>query len=136
VFIAGKQCRKKYILVYISIYRMSTEQLNDLIEGVVLEHSDLAPATINVNKQSTLQGDANSKKSIPVVLTPDEKSNGQTQYDVFVDDDSSKKEPFSAYEGDARYYTKVEMDFATRFYVGSLTVVGLYLFYRIMTRSR
>lgn len=114
---------------------MSTEQLNDLIEGVVLEHSDLAPATINGNKQSTLQSDANSKKSIPVVLTPDEKSNGQTQYDVFVDD-GSKKESFTAYDNDVRYYTKVEMDFTTRFYVGSLTIVGLYLFYRIMARSR
>ena len=51
--------------------------------------------------------------------------------------DENKMESFTDYENSANYAPyKNDTDFITQFYVASLTVVGLYIFFKLVQRSR
>jgi len=139
--------------------------LNDLIEGVELnkQPNDLASNHLDVNHKTN---HISERTPIPVIMKPVELPNGEMQYNVFIDklnsekikekdanekdvqyyskndDEYSKYESFTAYNEDdentKNYSTfkKTEMDFVTRFYIGSVTVIGLYVFYKLIHRSR
>lgn len=110
--------------------------VNDLIEGVVLDApaNSLAPASIPKSESP--------KKAPPMVIKPTENKNGETQYNVFegsssVDTKSAPKETFSNYDGESKYSDyKSDASMTTQFYIGSLTIVGLYIFYKLIQRSR
>ena len=57
--------------------------------------------------------------------------------DAYVADDENRTESFTDYENSVNYAPyKNDMDFVTQFYVASLTVVGLYVFFKLVQRGR
>lgn len=141
-------------------------RINDLIEGVDLNSSTttLASAYIQEPPKPSFSK-LNKKDVVPVVMKPTETKSGYVQYDVYVEQyhptrdthagdayagdahagdedaptrgDESKMESFTDYENAANYAPyKNDTDFITQFYVASLTVVGLYIFFKLVQRSR
>ena len=128
--------------------------INDLIEGVDLNSSTttLASAYIQEPPKPSFSK-LNKKDVVPVVMKPTKTRSGDVQYDVYVEqyhptgdahvgdahvpDDENKMESFTDYENSANYAPyKNDTDFVTQFYVASLTVVGLYIFFKLVQRSR
>jgi len=136
-------------------------RINDLIEGVDLNSSTttLASAYIQETPKPSFSK-LNKKDVVPVVMKPTKTRSGDVQYDVYVEqyhptrdthtgdayagdedahapDDENKMESFTDYENSANYAPyKNATDFVTQFYVASLTVVGLYIFFKLVQRSR
>jgi len=134
-------------------------RINDLIEGVDLNTSTttLASAYIQETPKPSFSK-LNKKDVVPVVMKPTKTQSGDVQYDVYVEhyhptrdthtgdayagdahaqDDENKMESFTDYENSANYAPyKNDTDFVTQFYVASLTVVGLYIFFKLVQRSR
>jgi hypothetical protein len=141
-------------------------RINDLIEGVDLNSSTttLASAYIQETPKPSFSK-LNKKDVVPVVMKPTKTQSGDVQYDVYVEqyhptgdvsagdahagtrdayagdastqDDENKMESFTDYENSANYAPyKNDTDFVTQFYVASLTVVGLYIFFKLVQRSR
>jgi hypothetical protein len=134
-------------------------RINDLIEGVDLNTSTttLASAYIQETPKPSFSK-LNKKDVVPVVMKPTKTQSGDVQYDVYVEhyhptrdthtgdayagdahaqDDENKMESFTDYENSANYAPyKNGTDFVTQFYVASLTVVGLYIFFKLVQRSR
>ena len=133
-------------------------RINDLIEGVDLNSSTttLASAYIQEPPKPSFSK-LNKKDVVPVVMKPTKTRSGDVQYDVYVEqyhstgdthagpgtqdahvpDDENKMESFTDYENSANYAPyKNDTDFVTQFYVASLTVVGLYIFFKLVQRSR
>lgn len=138
-------------------------RINDLIEGVDLNSSatTLASAYIQEPPKPSFSK-LNKKDVVPVIMKPSKTQSGDVQYNVYVEnyhpsrdastgaddvydgaddvyaaDDENVTESFTAYENSVNYAPyKNEMDFVTQFYVASLTVVGLYVFFKLVQRGR
>lgn len=138
-------------------------RINDLIEGVDLNSSatTLASAYIQEPPKPSFSK-FNKKDVVPVIMKPSKTQSGDVQYNVYVEnyhpsrdastgagdvydgaddvyaaDDENVTESFTAYEKSVNYAPyKNEMDFITQFYVASLTVVGLYVFFKLVQRGR
>jgi hypothetical protein len=131
-------------------------RINDLIEGVDLNSSTttLASAYIQEPPKPSFSK-LNKKDVVPVVMKPTKTQSGDVQYDVYVEQyhptrdthaggedaptrgDENKMESFTDYENSANYAPyKNDTDLITQFYVASLTVVGLYIFFKLVQRSR
>lgn len=136
-------------------------RINDLIEGVDLNSSTTTLASAYIQEpQKPSFSKLNKKDVVPVVMKPTKTKSGDVQYDVYVEqyhptgdthtgdthagaedaptrDDENKMESFTDYENSANYAPyKNETDLITQFYVASLTVVGLYIFFKLVQRSR
>lgn len=137
--------------------------INDLIEGVDLNSSTttLASAYIQEPPKPSFSK-LNKKDVVPVIMKPSKTQSGDVQYNVYVEhyhpsrdastvvgdvydgtddtyaaDVENVTESFTAYENSVNYAPyKNEMDFVTQFYVASLTVVGLYVFFKMVQRGR
>jgi hypothetical protein len=139
-------------------------RINDLIEGVDLNSSatTLASAYIQEPPKPSFSK-INKKDVVPVIMKPSKTHNGDVQYNVYVEnyhpsrdastgagdvydgvddvydgaDDENRTESFTDYENSVNYAPyKNDMDFVTQFYVASLTVVGLYVFFKLVQRGR
>jgi hypothetical protein len=128
--------------------------INDLIEGVDLNSSTTTLASAYIQEPTKPSfSKLNKKDVVPVVMKPTKTRSGDVQYDVYVEqyhltrdahagdahapDDENKMESFTDYENSANYAPyKNDTDFVTQFYVASLTVVGLYIFFKLVQRSR
>jgi len=138
-------------------------RINDLIEGVDLNSSatTLASAYIQEPPKPSFSK-TNKKDVVPVIMKPSKTQSGDVQYNVYVEnyhpsrdastgagdvydgaddayaaDDENRTESFTDYENSVNYAPyKNDMDFVTQFYVASLTVVGLYVFFKLFQRGR
>jgi|Laugresbdmm110sn_2_1035109.scaffolds.fasta_scaffold73669_2 hypothetical protein len=139
-------------------------RINDLIEGVDLNSSatTLASAYIQEPPKPSFSK-TNKKDVVPVIMKPSKTQSGDVQYNVYVEnyhpsrdastgagdvydgaddvydgaDDENRTESFTDYENSVNYAPyKNDMDFVTQFYVASLTVVGLYVFFKLVQRGR
>jgi hypothetical protein len=138
-------------------------RINDLIEGVDLNSSatTLASAYIQEPPKPSFSK-FNKKDVVPVIMKPSKTQSGDVQYNVYVEnyhpsrdastgagdvydgvddayaaDDENITESFTDYENSVNYAPyKNDMDFVTQFYVASLTVVGLYVFFKLVQRGR
>jgi hypothetical protein len=138
-------------------------RINDLIEGVDLNSSatTLASAYIQEPPKPSFSK-FNKKDVVPVIMKPSKTQSGDVQYNVYVEnyhpsrdastgagdvydgaddtyaaDDENRTESFTDYENSVNYAPyKNDMDFVTQFYVASLTVVGLYVFFKLVQRGR
>jgi hypothetical protein len=91
-----------------------------------------------------------TKEIVPIIIKKNEEK--RSSYFFFVDDKNSESKSESDIQSETR--TKYEninpsnnsgnsgkthkpasMDYLTQFYVGSLTVVGLYVFYRLLKKA-
>ena len=119
------------------------DYINDLIEGVDLNSSTATLASSYIPAFSKVD----KKDVIPVIMKPSKTQSGDVHYNVYVDNyhqaeeewipDENKLESFTEYENSMNYTPyKNEQDFMTQFYVASLTVVGLYIFFRLVQSGR
>lgn len=115
--------------------------INDLIEGVDLNASTstLAPASFPQPKVSKIE----KQDVVSVKMSPQETENGEVYYHAYVENSNSSldkdaaTESFTNYEKDTMFTPYNEdMDLTTKFYVASLTVIGLYIFFRLIQRGR
>jgi hypothetical protein len=90
-----------------------------------------------------------SKEIVPIMIKKKEEK--KSSYFVFVDDKETDSDSESELKTQPEITTKYEninllnnsdksdkivnMDYLTQFYVGSLTVVGLYVFYRLLKKA-
>jgi hypothetical protein len=90
-----------------------------------------------------------SKEIVPIMIKKKEEK--KSSYFVFVDDKETDSDSESELKTQPEITTKyeninllnnsdksdkiVKMDYLTQFYVGSLTVVGLYVFYRLLKKA-
>jgi hypothetical protein len=86
-----------------------------------------------------------AKEIVPLMIK--KKDEKKSSYFVFVDDKKTESESTIQPEIGTKYENvntmnkneisdkKPKMDYLTQFYVGSLTVVGLYVFYRLLKKA-
>ena len=83
----------------------------------------------------------NSSETIPVLITADQTSNKDDNYVALVDSDNTPDTLVTSQLKKTNQPTKTDIDeykndYITQFYVGSLTIVGVYIVYRIIQRTR
>jgi len=100
---------------------------------------------ITTSSSTFISDDA--KEIVPIMIK--KKEDKKSSYFVFVDDKRTESEPNPQPEIGTKYENinilnnneisdkkvQYKMDYLTQFYVGSLTVVSLYVFYRLLKKS-
>jgi hypothetical protein len=79
------------------------------------------------------------KDTVPVTIKMDNSNSKRSNYFVVVGEDNPlENEIFTKYENiDISVKPKQKkMDYLTQFYIGSITVVGLYVFYRLLNKTK
>jgi predicted secreted protein len=79
------------------------------------------------------------KYTVPVTIKMDNSNSKRSNYFVVVGEDNPlENEIFTKYENiDISVKPKQKkMDYLTQFYIGSITVVGLYVFYRLLNKTK
>jgi hypothetical protein len=100
----------------------------------------------NITTSSSKFISDDTKEIVPIMIKKKEEK--RSSYFVFVDDKQSETEieqnigtkyeninPLNNSDNSGKTHNPPSMDYLTQFYVGSLTIVGLYVFYRLLKKT-
>lgn len=104
--------------------------VNEMIEGFETVQNTLDDID-NTNKYKTEL----NHEQIPIVIKPiqDKKL---TSYIAMIENPDEKKEPYEPIEHVKINSSNTQMDMTTSFYVGSLSIIGLFILYRFIQKSK
>lgn len=104
--------------------------INQMIEGFDTVQNTLD----NIDNTNKYNLELNHEQ-VPIIIKPvqDKKL---TNYIAMIDNGDEKREPFETIEYVPKNSSKVQMDMTTSFYIGSLSIVGLFILYRFIQRSK
>jgi len=131
---------------------MSTTNPNQykIIDNIPQKKDAVRPTDVLVNNQEgfeTVQNtldniDTTNKydvevnnEQVPIIIKPVQDSK-LMNYIALIENTDEKKEKFETIEYVPRNSSLVQMDMVTSFYVGSLSIVGLFILYRFIQRSK
>lgn len=104
--------------------------INQMIEGYETVQNTLD----NIDTMNKYDVELNHEQ-VPIIIKPvqDKKL---TSYIAMIDNVDEKIEPFETIEYVPKNSMPIQMDMTISFYVGSLSIVGLFILYRFIQRSK
>jgi hypothetical protein len=104
--------------------------INQMIEGFETVQNTLD----NIDNTNKYEVELTNEQ-VPIIIKPVQDSK-LMNYIALIENPDEKKEKFETIEYVPKNSSPVHMDMITSFYVGSLSIVGLFILYRFIQRSK